>query len=58
MHTAIHGGGELEDLPALIKQYGVDNVNALNTIANEYLSRLNLLEQYDPFPDRQTAAQL
>ena len=40
MHTDIHGGGELDDLPALIKAHGIDSVNGLNTIANEYLFRL------------------
>ena len=49
MHTDIYGGGELDHLPAFIKQYGVDSVESLNAIADNYLSRVNLLNDTTPF---------
>ena len=43
MHTDIYGAGELDHIPSLIKEYGVDSTESLNQIATEYLKRLNTL---------------
>ena len=45
MHPAIYAAGELDHMPALIKEYGTDSVEALDTIAKIYLERISSLNE-------------
>ena len=45
MHPNIYAAGELDHIPALIKEHGTDSKEQLNMIAQAYLERLNLLNE-------------
>ena len=46
MHPHIYAAGELDHIPALIKEHGTDSKEQLNMIAQTYLERLNLLSEH------------
>ena len=43
MHPDIYAAGELDHIPALIKEHGTETVEALDTIAETYLERVQAL---------------
>lgn len=49
MHTQIYGAGELDHIPALVKEHGSKSLEALEQISTEYLNRLKTLNDDAPF---------